>query len=159
MAGIGATFKTMQEDAEEVLPAAPHRFDATCSEVARELGADACVIRLLSGNDLELAGAFGVPSEMLPLRMPREYGLANQLLSLERPLVIADVRAYPITRRITSSKESYRFEFISFAGIPIMRGGVPLGVMAIYTVKALRLFTDRDVDRLLEIGGKLSEEI
>lgn len=126
----------------------------TTAEVAQRLatltqecfGVDACVIRILEDDQLALLGAHGVPASELPTQIP-VFGMAQQIITSSKPLVISDVTTHPLTRDLARPAPG-SFSFQSYAGVPLIAEGLTVGILGIYTVASTRDYTDVDLEHL-----------
>lgn len=130
----------------------------TAEQVKATFGVDACIIRLLEGEELVLLAATGVPREMLHPRMPIDWGIAREIISKRRPIFIPDVGRNPATARVRN-RMIPAYGFISYAGTPLLVKDHVIGIFGIYTLRRMEDFTDADFDYLQIFGNNLSAAI
>lgn len=126
----------------------------TTTEVAQHLATltkecfevDACVIRILEGDQLALLGAEGVPAGELPQHLPI-FGLAKQVVNSGKPLVISDVSTYQAADGLSRPPPG-TFSFTSYAGVPLIAEGRTVGLLGIYTAHTAREYSDLDIEHL-----------
>jgi len=107
---------------------------------------DACVIRVLGTDSLQLLGASGVPADQLLLHLPI-FGLAKAVVKDRHPVVVADVGVDPLTSHLSNPAPG-GFAFRSYAGVPLMVKDEVIGVLGIYMTRAPRNFTPEDIAHL-----------
>lgn len=115
----------------------PSRVAELCRDVADALRLDACVIRLLDGDVLVLAGQYGFDSKLIVSHL-EAYGAAEEMLRTLRPLAIEDVEESEITAPHHGRPTTV--DFRSFAGAPMIAGGEVVGLIATYSVREVRRF-------------------
>lgn len=128
---------------------------AMAEEVRAIFKTDACMIRLLEGQDLVLLGAAGIPAENLYERIPLECGISQDILRQRRPVFVPDVRTHPIIATLRNRLPG-GFEFVSYAGTPLLVGDRVVGMLGIYSVQMREDITDADLDYLQIIGNNIS---
>lgn len=110
-------------------------------EMARQVRAafnvDACVIRILDGEDLVLLASNGLSEEVLQPRFPAVWGIGGKILAERRPIFVANVYDDSGLNAIAHSP-SARFQFRSYAGAPLLLGGRVIGILGIYKKEELR---------------------
>ncbi len=120
-------------------------------EVCETLDVDACVIRLLDGNELDLLGSSGIPDDALHRRLPVS-GIAEKMLRTRMPVVIPDVAKDPTTEEHVK-RGGKCMGFVSYAGVPLFVSDDPVGVLGTYTFHQKRDFTEADIEHLTTVAG------
>lgn len=141
--GAGPLARQAQEMAEQVRSI----FDA-----------NACVIRLLDGEELVLLASSGVPAENLHPRIPIHWGISKEIIEGRRPIFIQNVCAHPATAQAANRLPS-GYQFVSYAGAPLLHEDQPIGIFGIYWREAVRAFTDADLDWLRILANNTSVAI
>ena len=100
---------------------------AMAEEVRAIFKTDACVIRLLEGQDLVLLGAAGIPAENLYERIPLECGISQDILR-SPPARFRARRPHAPDHRDAAEPVARGFEFVCGAGTPLLVGDRPLGI-------------------------------
>ena len=116
---------------------------------------DAAVIRLLDGEDLILFANDGLPPSDLQDRIAANLGLGGEILAKDCPIAVSDVSAHPLTRDITQPV-SGRYEFRSYAGVPLRIENRPIGILGIYCRHAVREFNQEDLDHLSIVANHVA---
>ncbi|MBZ0200777.1 MAG: GAF domain-containing sensor histidine kinase [Ignavibacteriaceae bacterium] len=109
--------------------------------------ADACIIRILKKDKLFVLASNGVKAENLLPILPSNKGLAQKMLSNDKPVKVFDVDADPITIKMINRNKN-EFKFVSFAGAPLIADGKRFGVIGIYITKSKREFTNIELEKL-----------
>ncbi len=114
---------------------------------------DACVIRTLDEHqDLHLLASSGLPeSGKIPI-MSGRLGLGKLILRDKKPIVINDVHS---DSRLSNFTAMYKggYEFISYAGAPMIVGDKVIGIIGVYSSNKLIRFTETDVKHLQIIAN------
>lgn len=128
---------------------------AMAEEVRAIFKADACVIRLLEGNELVLLAAIGVPAKNLHQRIPLDFGITQEIISHRHPVFIPDVKAHPVISAI-KNRLPRSYQFTSYAGTPLLLNEQVIGIFGVYSVRKREDITDADLDCLQIIGNNIS---
>jgi two-component system sensor histidine kinase DegS len=88
-----------------------------------------------------------LPGELKGVAVPKEEGLAAEVMTTSRPIVIRDYRTYP--RAIPAFVEA---GVTSVVGVPIVSGDQSFGTLALVSLDEARDFSDRDIAVLSGIG-------
>lgn len=111
------------------------RLDRIVQQIAGALGAEVCSAYVLRADDvLELFATEGLAADAVhraELRVGK--GLVGTIAATGNPLNTADASNHPAFQYIPGTNEE---RFKSFLGVPMRRGGRPLGVLAVQTVEA-----------------------
>ncbi|MDR3690885.1 MAG: GAF domain-containing protein [Fimbriimonas sp.] len=120
-------------------------------QVCHAFKADACVIRLLRGEHLVLLASTGIDPAAMPERISSSYGLGHTVMKSRAPLTISDVREIPDDAPMMTG-----YNFISYAGAPMMVKERMIGVIAIYTDREARQFQLGDLDHLQIVANNIA---
>ncbi len=123
-------------------------------EVCHTLDVDACVIRLLDGDELDLLASEGMPDGVLHQRLP-VFGIADKMLGTREPVVIAEVASDPTTKGYVQ-RDGKSVSFVSYAGVPLFVLDDPVGVLGVYSFQRHRDFTDTDIEYLTIVAGTVA---
>lgn len=85
-------------------------------------GVDACVIRLLEGNELVFLASAGVSKGALYPRIPTTWGVTQEVFSRREPVFVPNVHASPGTTPLSHHMRR-PFPFTSYAGAPLIAQG------------------------------------
>lgn len=128
-------------------------------EEARAIfGMDACVIRLIEGEEMVLLAAAGLPEKSRHKRLPIGIGISKEVLERRSPLHIPDVREHPVTASARNCVPN-AFEFVTYAGSPLLAGDRVIGMMGLYSVQRRDDFTPGDLDCIQIMANNISVAI
>ena len=122
------------------------RLDRIVQQVAAAMGAEVCSVYVRRADDiLELFATQGLKPEAVHLSQLRVgQGLVGSIAAAGRPLNLRQAQTHPAFAYLPETGED---PFQSFLGVPMKRGGHPLGVLTIQT-RETRTFSDEDVEAL-----------
>ncbi len=133
------------------------RLDMVVRTIAQSMVAEVCSIYLLrASGDMELFATEGLsPDAVHVTRMKSGEGLVSEIVRLGRPLNLTDAPLHP--------KFSYRPEtgedpFHAFLGVPLLRGGRPIGALVVQN-RTARVYGDDEVEDLQTISMVLAEMV
>jgi GAF domain-containing protein len=121
-------------------------FETVAESSVRLCGADRAFIYRLDGELLRIAVAFNAPQELKdfisqnPIRVGRNSASGRVVLE-RRTILIPDVLADPEYSYGAKDVEAIR----TILSVPILKGDDLLGVIGIYTLEAVRPFTDKQI--------------
>jgi len=125
--------------------------------IAQSMVAEVCSIYLRrASGDMELFATEGLdPSAVHVTRMKSGEGLVSEIVRLGRPLNLTDAPLHP--------KFSYRPEtgedpFHAFLGVPLLRGGRPIGALVVQN-RTARVYGEDEVEDLQTISMVLAEMV
>jgi len=131
------------------------RLDQIATLIARELVAEVCSIYVRRAGDiLELFATEGLRADAVHrTRLRVGEGLVGFIAAQAMPVALADAQAHPLfAYRPETGEEIYS----SLMGVPVLRGGRVLGVLAIQN-RTQRSYTDEEVEILETIAMVLAE--
>lgn len=105
--------------------------------------ADACVIRVLEGNQLLLIANEGISTHLLNPSISTDSGLALHLISTKAPKAIPDVTRDSETWFFNSRPGGYKF--LSYAGAPLLAGDKVVGILGVYSSQQPRDYSPEDL--------------
>jgi len=142
MAGAGAT----QE-----------RLDQVAGIVAADLVAEVCSIYLRRAGDiLELFATHGLkPSAVHNTRLRVGEGIIGDVAKMARPFALADAQQHP---NFAYRPETGEEIFHSMMGVPVLRGGRVIGVLAVQN-KTRRNYNEEEVESLQTVAMVIAELI
>ncbi|WP_235914051.1 phosphoenolpyruvate--protein phosphotransferase [Curvivirga aplysinae] len=136
--------------------AAQDRLDRVTRIIADEMRADVCSIYVRRAGDvLELFASKGLSAEAVhQTRLRVGEGIVGHVAAEARPFALADAPSHPkFAYRPETGEEKYH----SMMGVPILRGGRIMGVVAVQN-KEERDFTNAEVE-ILETVSMIVAEI
>ncbi|MFP3942473.1 MAG: phosphoenolpyruvate--protein phosphotransferase [Alphaproteobacteria bacterium] len=122
--------------------------------VAGNMVAEVCSVYLLSQDRLVLAATQGLnPEAVGKTALKPGEGLVGVIAKEARPLNLPDARSHPgFAYRPETGEDPYS----SFMGVPILRSGRAIGVLAVQNVTK-RAYSDEEVEALQTIAMVLAE--
>jgi phosphotransferase system enzyme I (PtsP) len=133
------------------------RLDMVVRVIAQSMVAEVCSIYLRrASGDMELFATEGLdPSAVHVTRLKSSEGLVSEIVRLGRPLNLTDAPLHP--------KFSYRPEtgedpFHAFLGVPLLRGGRPIGALVVQN-RTARVYGEDEVEDLQTISMVLAEMV
>ena len=156
MAGTGprVLLRRMRElMAEPISPQA--RLDRLAQLIAGNMVAEVCSIYLMRADkSLELFATEGLnPSAVHKTRLKAGEGLVGVIAVTAQPLNLSDAQAHP---SFAYRPETGEDPFQSLMGVPILRGGRTLGVLAVQN-RTQRHYEEEEVEALQIIATVLAE--
>ncbi|HUB95011.1 MAG TPA: phosphoenolpyruvate--protein phosphotransferase [Stellaceae bacterium] len=134
---------------------AQDRLNAVVQIIAREMVAEVCSMYMMrAGEVLELFATEGLrPEAVHRTRLRVGEGLIGVIAATARSLALADAQAHPdFAYRPETGEEIYH----SLLGVPILRGGHVLGVLAVQN-RTLRNYDEEEIETLQTIAMILAE--
>lgn len=130
-------------------------LDRVVELVAQDFVAEVCSIYLLRAGDLlELFATKGLkPEAVHRTRLQLGEGLIGQIAAQALPLTLADAQKHP---NFAYRPETGEDPFHSLLGVPILRGGRALGVLAVQNVTR-RTYTEEEIEALETVAMVLAE--
>ncbi len=120
--------------------------EALCESIRNTFEADACIMRLLKGEELHVLASAGVPESKLFPSLPANLGLGKDILESGKPLRVGNIPETEYAVHLTPNDER-RYTFVSYAGAPIKVQNRTLGIIAIYS-QHVRDFSESDLEHL-----------
>lgn len=134
---------------------AEQRLDKIAEIVAADLVAEVCSIYVRRAGDiLELFATHGLkPTAVHNTRLRIGEGIIGDVAALARPFALADAQEHP---NFAYRPETGEEAFHSMMGVPILRGGRVIGVMAVQN-RTRRNYNDEEVESLQTVAMVLAE--
>ncbi len=155
-AGPRSLLRRLREIMAEPI-SAQARLDKTVTEIAANMVAEVCSVYVLhSDGVLELYATEGLKREAVhhaALRVGQ--GLVGTIAEEARPLNLSDAQSHPAFRYLPETGEEI---YKSFLGVPILRAGNTLGVLAIQN-RTARGYQEEEVEALQTTAMVLAEMI
>src|SRR6266481_1826969 len=134
---------------------AQQRLDKIVQVIAADMVAEVCSAYVMrAGEVLELFATEGLRREAVHnTRLRVGEGLVGVIAATARPLALADAQSHPdFAYRPETGEEHYD----SLMGVPILRGGRVLGVLAVQN-RSLRHYTEDEIEVLQTIAMVVAE--
>jgi len=131
------------------------RLDQIVQVIATSMDAAVCSVYILQADDLlELYATEGLnPESVHKTTLRIGEGLVGDIAQHARPLNLADAPVHP---RFAYRPETGEDPYLSFVGVPILRGGRVTGVLVVQNATR-RSFVDVEVEALQTVAMVLSE--
>ena len=130
-------------------------------QVKQAFGVDTVIIRVTEDDTLHLLASTGVDEQLLEKTIPSNYGISKQMKASRRALTIKNIRENisdfflsepPVT-------DPAKFDFISYAGAPLLIGHTFIGLIGLYSRKLVREFSATDLEQLQIVANHISVAI
>lgn len=131
------------------------RLDRIVDLIATSMNSEVCSVYLKSNPDtLELCATEGLKREAVHKTTLRVgEGLVGDIFQHARPLNLTDAKKHP---RFAYRPETGEDAFHSFVGVPVLRGGMVIGVLVVQNSN-FRSFVDEEVEALQTVAMVLAE--
>ncbi|MEL6968078.1 MAG: phosphoenolpyruvate--protein phosphotransferase [Pseudomonadota bacterium] len=131
------------------------RLNRIVQQVAAAMKAQVCSVYVLrADNVLELFATQGLKAEAVHTSQLRVgEGLVGSIAASGRPISAADAANHPAFAYLPETGEE---RFKSFLGVPMKRGGQPLGVLTVQTTHSVQ-FDEEDVEAVETAAMVLSD--
>ncbi len=126
--------------------------------VRKAFGVDACVIRILEGEDLILLASAGIPEGQLQPRLPVGLGIAREMMSARKAMFMADVRAHD-SSALCRNQLPEEHRYISYAGAPLLVQDRVVGILGIYSRVQLDPLPETDLEHLQIVANHIAVAI
>ena len=136
---------------------AQDRLDKIVVHIAANMVAEVCSVYVLRADGrLELFATEGLNREAVHLTtMRRGEGLVGLIAETAEPLALADAQHHPsFSYRPETGEEIYS----SFLGVPVLRGGITLGVLVVQN-RVRRLYSEEEIEALQTTAMLLAEMV
>ena len=136
---------------------AQDRLDKIATLIARDMVAEVCSIYVRRAGDvLELFATEGLkPESVHHTRLRIGEGIVGEIAAYARPTALSDAQSHPnFAYRPETGEEAYT----SLMGVPILRGGRTLGVVAVQNVTS-RHYTDDEIETMETVAMVIAELI
>jgi phosphotransferase system enzyme I (PtsP) len=131
------------------------RLDMVVRIIARSMVADVCSIYLRrASGDIELFATEGLNAAAVhKTRLKPGEGLVGEIVRIGAPLNLSDAPSHPaFSYRPETGEDPYH----AFLGVPLLRGGRPIGVLDVQN-RTERSYSDEEVEDLQIIAMVLAE--
>ena len=133
------------------------RLDMVVRIIARSMVAEVCSIYMRRGSgEMELFATEGLdPDAVHVTQMKPGEGLIGEIMRLGRPLNLSDAPNHPT---FSYRPETGEDPFHAFLGVPLLRGGRAIGVLAVQN-RTERVYSDDEVEDLQIVAMVLAEMV
>jgi phosphotransferase system enzyme I (PtsP) len=136
---------------------AQQRLDLVVRVIAQSMVAEVCSIYLRrASGDMELFATEGLdPGAVHVTRLRSGEGLVSEIVRLGRPLNLTDAPLHP---KFAYRPETGEDPFHAFLGVPLLRGGRPIGALVVQN-RTARVYGEEEVEDLQTISMVLAEMV
>ena len=133
------------------------KLDMVVRIIAGSMVAEVCSIYLRRGaGDLELFATEGLAADAVHrTRLKPGEGLVSEIVRIGRPLNLQDAPQHP---QFSYRPETGEDPFHAFLGVPLLRGGRPIGALIVQN-RTERTYSEDEVEDLQTIAMVLSEMV
>src|SRR5579863_1791280 len=133
------------------------KLDMVARIIASSMVAEVCSLYLArKSGEMELFATEGLdPGAVHVTRMKPGEGLVGEIMRLGRPLNLSDAAVHPA---FSYRPETGEDPFHSFLGVPLLRGGRPIGVLVVQN-RTSRVYAEDEVEDLQIIAMVLAEMV
>ncbi|MFO1118912.1 MAG: phosphoenolpyruvate--protein phosphotransferase [Rhodospirillales bacterium] len=131
------------------------RLARIVSIIAKDMATEVCSIYVRRAGDvLELFATQGLrPTAVRRTRLRVGEGLIGEIAAKGRPMALSEAQSHPnFVYRPETGEEIYQ----SLMGVPILRGGRVVGVLAVQNVN-VRAYTEEEIEALQTVAMVLAE--
>ncbi|MBI2427256.1 MAG: PAS domain S-box protein [Ignavibacteriales bacterium] len=127
-------------------------------QVQHAFQVDAVVVRIIDNAELHLLAGIGVPHNQLLEKIPLHYGIADQIMKSRRAVAYKDVRENFATMMLQqkAAQEISKYDFISYAGAPLLIGHTVIGIIGLFTHTRSMEFTPTDLEHLQIVANHIA---
>lgn len=125
-------------------------------QVVRAFRVDACVVRSVEGDLLPLLASVGIPLEQVEKPIPSSVGIAGMMIRERRAYAVNDVRHDKVTQALYQESKPTHYNFLAFAGAPLVHEEQVLGLIGIYMKAEPHAFTEDDRNHLQIVANHLA---
>ncbi len=108
---------------------------------------NAGIIRVFNEEGLVVLTKLNVPEENIVQVLSPYFGIAGEIIKSKVAATIYDARGDDVTKHIQNYHEK-AFQFVSYAGAPLLVKHKVIGILGIYTTQNPRHFSDEDLEHL-----------
>ncbi|MHB8287553.1 MAG: GAF domain-containing protein, partial [Caulobacteraceae bacterium] len=133
------------------------RLDRVVQIVATSMVAEVCSLYLRrASGEMELFATEGLKAEAVHVtRMKPGEGLIGEIMRLGRPMNLSEAAVHP---SFSYHPETGEDPYHAFLGVPLLRGGRSVGVLAVQN-RTARVYGEDEVEDLQTIAMVLSEMV
>ena len=137
--------------------AAQAKLDQVVKIIARSMVAEVCSLYLRrASGEMELFATEGLKREAVHVtRLGPNEGLVGEIVRLGRPLNLTNAPEHP---NFSYREETGEDPFHAFLGVPLLRGGRPIGALVVQN-RTARVYAEDEVEDLQTIAMVLVELI
>jgi two-component system cell cycle sensor histidine kinase/response regulator CckA len=130
-------------------------------QVKNAFDVEAVIVRVAEDEHLHLLASIGVDEHRLTRSIATNHGLSKQIMTSRRALAVKDVRENFASEslRDRSGLDANRFDFISYAGAPLLIGHTVIGIIGLYSKGTVREFSATDLEHLQIVANHISVAI
>jgi len=119
---------------------------------------DACIVRIIEGNQLKLWGSVGIKKENIIEAFAINEGVGGKIISTKKAIRIKNIS---VEKAQVEAAKLYPnlYEFISYAGAPLLIEDKVIGIIGIYSEKTEHEFSEIDLEHLKIVANQIAISI
>ncbi len=146
-----ATFKPTRIDKIS----ADEQITELLEHIKETFEADACVLRILKEDQLELFGSVGIQDENLMQTFHVSEGFGKKVIDAKKALAFKDASKVSAHRRL-QKKYPHLYPFVSYAGAPLIYENHVVGIIGVYSKKKKREFVEVELELFQMVADQLA---
>lgn len=117
--------------------------------------ADACIVRILKDDQLELFKSVGIEDENLMQSFPASEGFGKKVIEAKKTLSFKDVSK---EKSHTTLKKKYPnlYPFDSYAGAPLIFENKVIGIIGVYFTNHKKVFSSEELEQFQIVADQLA---
>lgn len=124
----------------------------------KAFNADACTIHLLDGDNLVLLASKGIDDSDLEKILPLATPYIREIIKKKKSIAIEDTSIDPWLKTDAGNVPT-KFHYTSCAGVPLLTGTKVIGVLRLYSIRNMRLFTEFEVEHLQLVAAQIANTV
>ncbi|MFA6542123.1 MAG: PAS domain S-box protein, partial [Bacteroidota bacterium] len=139
----------------------PRQILSMIQQVRSAFNVDTVIVRRLEGEELFLLASTGVNEENIVDTISSRKGIANHIFTDKSAVAYTNVRElFPEYFNEESGNSPERsFDFVSYAGAPLLIGHTIIGIIGLFTVAKQRVFRSTDLEHLQIVANHIAVAI
>lgn len=117
--------------------------------------ADACIVRVLKNDQLELFESVGIKDENLIQFFPASEGFGRKVIEAKKVLGVEDVSKEKSHVKL-KKKYPQLHPFDSYAGAPLIFEGNVIGIIGVYFTNKKKVFTSAELEQFQIVADQLA---
>lgn len=122
-------------------------IDKLVNDIKNAFEVDSCILRILEDNELNVLSVTGIDGKHLQKTVSPHIGLTKEILTGRKALTFTNINRIEELKKIKHYHNN-AYQFISYAGAPLIVKNKIIGILGIYTTKKIKEFTKEDLEHL-----------
>ena len=119
---------------------------------------DACIVRIIEGNELKLWGSVGIKKKNLIDSFAINEGVGGKIISAKKAIRIKNISVEKSQADAAKLYPNF-YEFVSYAGAPLLIEDKVIGIIGIYSEKTEHEFSEIDIEHLQIVANQIAISI